>query len=195
MVRWEAGPFIQDDWRARPNLTVSLGLRYESQTLFSDHRDVAPRIGLAWAPGSAKNGRQKTVVRAGFGIFYDRINFVPFERAFSAHGWTGGWRNGIYPFVHFHSTAHEVLGIARGHARVEFGGAKGQVLAVEAGDVVVLPAGTGHRRVSSSSDLLVVGAYPRGSRVDQNRPGEIDLVLAPAERRAHLERAGERIEE
>jgi len=85
-VRWDAGPFIQDDWRVRPNITLSLGLRYETQTLFSDHQDIAPRVGIAWAPGSSKNGRQKTVIRAGFGIFYDRIGFGPFENAFLNNG-------------------------------------------------------------------------------------------------------------
>ena len=61
---------------------------------------------------------------------------APFERAFGKHGWSDGWRNGIYPFLHFHTATHEVLGIARGRATVEFGGARGQVLTVEAGDVV-----------------------------------------------------------
>ena len=114
------------------------------------------------------------VYRGAVDVLADRDPAVPFEQAFSAHGWTGGWRNGIHPFVHFHSTAHEVLGIARGHARVEFGGAKGQVLEVGAGDVVVLPAGTGHRRVEASGDLLVVGAYPRNVSVYQKRPGQAD---------------------
>src|SRR5689334_13135754 len=77
---------------------------------------------------------------------------VPFETLFGRHGWTDGWRNGIHSFRHFHTTAHEVLGIARGRAQVEFGGAQGQVLTVEAGDVVVLPAGTGHRKIESSGD-------------------------------------------
>ena len=81
MDRWDAGPFIQDDWRMRPNLTLSFGLRYEVQTLVGDHRDWAPRFGFAWAPGSAKNGRQKTVIRGGFGIFYDRIGFGDFEQS------------------------------------------------------------------------------------------------------------------
>ena len=101
------------------------------------------------------------------------------EDLFTQHGWANGWRNGIYPFLHFHTRTHEVLGIARGSARVEFGGDKGQTLEVQAGDVVVLPAGTGHRRVSSSGDLLVVGAYPTsGSSFDQARPDEIDLHQA-----------------
>ena len=80
--RWDAGPFVQDDWRLRPNLTISLGLRFETQTLVNDHRDWAPRLGFAWAPGRATaGGRQKTVVRGGFGIFYDRIGLGLFETA------------------------------------------------------------------------------------------------------------------
>jgi uncharacterized membrane protein YgcG len=63
-----------------------MGLRYEWQNLMSDHSDVAPRLGIAWAPGNPRNGRQKTVIRAGVGIFYDRLNFVPFERAFLNNG-------------------------------------------------------------------------------------------------------------
>ena len=86
LVRWDAAPFVQDDWRVRPNFTVSLGLRYEVQTLISDHHDWAPRVGIAWAPGSAKNGRQKTVFRGGVGIFYDRIGMGPFENAILNNG-------------------------------------------------------------------------------------------------------------
>jgi hypothetical protein len=80
-TRYDGAPFIQDDWRVKPNLTVSLGLRYEVQTLVSDYKDVAPRIGIAWAPGNPKNGRQKTVFRGGFGIFYDRTSYGIFEQA------------------------------------------------------------------------------------------------------------------
>jgi len=80
-VRYDVSPFIQDDWKIRPNFTLSLGLRYEWQTLITDHKDVAPRIGFAYAPGSAKKGPQKTVFRGGIGIFYDRVGLNDFENA------------------------------------------------------------------------------------------------------------------
>jgi hypothetical protein len=86
LVRWDAGPFVQDDFRVKPNLTLSLGLRYEIQDLTADHRDIAPRFGFAWAPGSSKTGRQKTVIRGGFGIFYDRIGVTPYENALLNNG-------------------------------------------------------------------------------------------------------------
>ncbi len=87
-TRWDAGPFVQDDWRIKPNLTLSLGLRYEVQTLISEKHDVAPRLGFAWAPGNPKNGRQKTVIRGGFGIFYDRVSYGVFEQAALNNGHT-----------------------------------------------------------------------------------------------------------
>jgi hypothetical protein len=67
------GIFIQDDWRVRPNLTVSGGLRYEFQTNASDFRDWGPRLGIAWGVGGRNGKAAKTVVRGGFGIFYDRL--------------------------------------------------------------------------------------------------------------------------
>jgi uncharacterized protein YjlB len=103
-----------------------------------------------------------------------------YEKLFAGHGWLGAWRDGIYPFHHFHSTAHEVLGIAVGSVQVMLGGPAGLRFGLRAGDVVVLPAGTGHCNLGSSSDLLVVGAYPNGMDWDLRRgdPAEHDEVLA-----------------
>ena len=92
------------------------------------------------------------------------------ERMFAANGWSNGWRNGIYPFHHFHTGAHEVLGIAAGTGRVWFGGPKGSEVEVTAGDVVVIPAGVAHRCDKASADLLVVGAYPEGADFSTSRP-------------------------
>ena len=88
------------------------------------------------------------------------------EEMFEAHGWPSPWRNGIYGHHHYHSTAHEVLGIARGSARVRLGGENGATVELRTGDVVVIPAGVAHKRESATSDLLVIGSYPTGQRPD-----------------------------
>jgi uncharacterized protein YjlB len=90
------------------------------------------------------------------------------EDKFGANKWTDSWRNGIYSFHHFHSTAHEVLGIYSGKASVQLGGENGQKVEVEAGDIIIIPAGVGHKNLGSEN-LGVVGAYPQGSKVDLMR--------------------------
>lgn len=89
------------------------------------------------------------------------------DALFSRNGWGRSWRDSIYDFVHYHSRVHEVLGVARGSAKVEFGGIKGRALTLSAGDVVILPAGTGHRLLDATRDFLVVGAYPPDGTYDE----------------------------
>ena len=88
------------------------------------------------------------------------------EGLFGANGWGEMWRNGVYDYLHYHATVHEALGVARGHARVRFGGDQGKAFEIAAGDVAILPAGTGHQCLSASPDLMVIGTYPKEGTYD-----------------------------
>jgi uncharacterized protein YjlB len=100
------------------------------------------------------------------------------ERVFRANGWGDMWRNGIFPYVHYHSMIHEGMGIARGRARVRFGGNKGTEIEVAQGDICVLPAGTGHQCLWASPDLLVIGAYPSSGTYDLCRGSRAEHAKA-----------------
>ncbi|GAB3246173.1 cupin domain-containing protein [Larkinella harenae] len=96
------------------------------------------------------------------------------EKRFAAHNWANSWRNGVYPYHHYHSTSHEVLGVYSGSALLQLGGESGQQVRVQAGDIIVIPAGVGHKRLEASADFGVVGAYPDGRDYDvlRGEPGD-----------------------
>ncbi|MFC5652203.1 hypothetical protein ACFPYJ_24410 [Paenibacillus solisilvae] len=101
------------------------------------------------------------------------------ERTFNRNNWLNSWTNGVYSYHHYHSNVHEVLGVTGGSAVLKIGGEEGAEVNVQEGDIIILPAGTGHKRLRSSSDFIVVGAYPEG--MDYNlrtgKEGERPAVL------------------
>lgn len=106
------------------------------------------------------------------------------ENHFQKNNWLNSWRNGVYNYHHYHSTSHEVLGVYSGRAKLHLGGEQGKKVEVRAGDIIVIPAGVGHKNLDSSQDFRVVGAYPNGSSYDMNtgksseRPGTDENIAA-----------------
>ena len=108
-----------------------------------------------------------------------------FESTWREHGWQPAWRYGVYEFPHYHSTAHEILGVYRGHATLRLGDSAGRTFEVAPGDVIVLPAGTAHQNLGASADFHVVGGYPTGQSADLLR-GRSDERPAAAARIARV---------
>ena len=111
-----------------------------------------------------------------------------FEALFDANGWPPAWRAGLYSVAHYHGAAHEVLGVFRGWARAQLGGASGPLVTLRAGDALLLPAGVAHENRGDSGDFCAVGAYPRGQRVDMRYArhrdadiGRLALMAAPTD--------------
>ena len=107
---------------------------------------------------------------------------------FAEHGWGGSWVNGVFDFHHFPSTSHEALAVVAGAATIELGGPQGRAFDVSAGDVLVLPAGTGHRRATARNGFTVVGAYPAGQEdydllreADDVAQARIEALRPPAD--------------
>jgi uncharacterized protein YjlB len=128
--------------------------------------------------GRTPNSRLPVLLYRDLPLQGDRAE--AFETLFAAHLWPPRWRYDIYDFHHYHSTAHEVLGVAKGFAKVRLGGEHGVDVDLKAGDAVVLPAGIGHRQLDASDDFMVVGAYPPDQEPDLLRPEHDDHDAAQA---------------
>ena len=135
-------------------------------------------------PGDRVPNHPSFAVLVYHGVDAARRGAAACRALFDEHGWRGAWVDGVFDFHHFHSTSHEVLGVVAGRATLELGGPQGQAFEVARGDVLVLPAGTGHRRANADGEFTVVGAYPAGQE---------DYDLLRGDDPAEVERARERI--
>jgi uncharacterized protein YjlB len=134
-------------------------------------------------------------LQAGEGIPNNRFPLVVYRGALSGaslspegcatlfrqNGWQGTWLNGVFSYWHYHLRSHEVLGCVAGSARVGFGGDHGIATDFNTGDVIVIPAGVGHKRLSRQPGFLVVGGYPPGQNGAIVGAGDIDLETAIGE--------------
>jgi uncharacterized protein YjlB len=94
------------------------------------------------------------------------------ENTFHENHWSNAWRNGVFTYHHYHSITHEVLGVYDGESIIQFGGENGQFIYVQAGDIIVIPAGVGHKNLGARDSLKVVGAYPNGMDYDIKKESE-----------------------
>ncbi len=110
--------------------------------------------------------------------FEDGDPAAQIENILSENNWKNSWRNGIFNYHHYHTTAHEALGVYGGWAEVQLGGPGSKTVRIEKGDLVVLPVGTAHKRIDSGDGFAVVGAYPDGQNYDMNYGKEEELEKA-----------------
>ena len=154
---------------------AGFSLSQQSQAANSIQAEAIPLSRNGWMPN---NAHLPVLLYRGAIQAEGSDPAAQFEAQFERNGWPPQWRDGVYDFHHYHSTAHEVLGFAAGHATLMLGGENGHTLEVHSGDVVVLPTGTGHCKLKADSDFLVVGAYPPDQHWDICRAAPSEEAIA-----------------
>jgi uncharacterized protein YjlB len=145
--------------------TVAIAQSADDQTLGIVRK---PRIitHLLKDAGTIPNSRLPVLIYQGALTLPKDDPAAAIEALIHSQQWGNDWRNGIFTYHHYHSTAHEALLVYSGSANVQLGGEAGVSAAIEAGDVIIIPAGVGHKNLGASSDFHCVGAYPPGQNVD-----------------------------
>lgn len=173
--------------KRRSFLTLTAGLLAAKHIMATTIKE--PELLYFKDDGSIPNSKFPLLLyRDAFKERFDK-GAVWLEQQFGQNNWRNSWRNGIFDFHHYHSITHEALGIYSGSALVHLGGERGSKVKIKAGDIIVIPAGVGHKNLGSEN-LGVVGAYPGGMMYDlmrgnpDERPGadqRIAAVPLPAE--------------
>lgn len=132
-----------------------------------------------WMPSCSKavtgwNNQRLPVLR----YRVDVADAEEFDALFAKYGWSRIWTSGVFDYQHYHTGAHEVLGVKRGSAYLLIGGPEGKEFSVSPGDCFVLPAGTGHKDLGCSHDFQVIGAYPPGQHADIQRSAPTEEMLS-----------------
>lgn len=140
-----------------------------AQTL-SPHPSPEVITRLFAASGGVPNNPKLPLVLLRHALPADRRDLAgEIETLYRANGWGDTWRWSVYDFHHFHTNAHEALAVSCGNARIQFGGEGGAAFDIDVGDVAIIPAGVGHKRLSASEDFQVVGGYPAGQMPDLHK--------------------------
>ncbi|MEK4047682.1 cupin domain-containing protein [Paenibacillus sp. FSL H8-0048] len=147
----------------------------------SEHNSVSREqnesiMKLSFEPDGLLPNNQKLPVLLYKGVLRDHPEDT--EQIFNANGWLNSWVNGVFPYHHYHSNAHEVLGVISGSASLQLGGDAGYTAEVEAGDVLVLPAGTAHKKLTATHDFRIAGAYPGGMDYNTRQANADDFAAA-----------------
>ncbi|HEX9512652.1 MAG TPA: cupin domain-containing protein [Puia sp.] len=160
-------------WLAGVSALSAAGLGFRARGMASEPVRIQPALLYFKDDGRIPNSKYPLLLYRNAFAERDDKGAEWLEQEFASHNWTNTWRWGIYTFHHYHSNTHEVLGVFKGSGLLHLGGENGQKVTVQAGDIIVIPAGVGHKCISSDG-LTVVGAYPNGLSPDLNRgePGE-----------------------
>lgn len=129
-------------------------------------------------PGEKMPNNDRFPLLKYHGAFSPPVSPSKVENHLQENRWYNSWRNGVFPYHHYHATVHEILVCYGGSARVQFGGAEGPEVDITEGDAVLIPAGVGHKRLSADGRFVVIGAYLDGASWDLRRPERSDLSEA-----------------
>jgi uncharacterized protein YjlB len=153
-------------------LLITTGLIMKSRHVAASQY-LTPELIYFKDDGTIPNSRYPLLLYADAFQYRNEEGASWLEQKFLSNNWSNSWRNGIFTFQHYHSITHEVLGIYSGSVTVLLGGEKGKQVIAKAGDIIVIPAGVGHKNLGDDN-LGVVGAYPNGMSVDimRGEPGE-----------------------